>query len=69
MHLLRHIVDGMKAFGPVYGTWMYAYERFNSWLHRRVLNRRFPEATFMETYRVSITKMSLYVIDQCIYFV
>ena len=57
MHLLRHIVDGMKVFGPVYATWMFAYERFNSWLHRRVMNRRFPEATLMETYRVS-----------CIYF-
>ena len=54
MHLLRHIVDGMKVYGPVYATWMYAYERFNSWLHRRVMNRRFPEATLMETYRVSI---------------
>ena len=53
MHLLRHIVDGMKQFGPVYATWMYAYERFNSWLYRRITNRRFPEATLMETYRVS----------------
>lgn len=53
MHLLRHIVDGMKEFGPVYGTWMYGYERFNSWLHRRVMNRRWPEATLMETYRVN----------------
>ena len=26
---------------------MYAYERFNSWLHRRVMNRRYPESTLM----------------------
>ena len=52
IHLIRHIVDGMKQFGPVYATWMYGYERFNSWLHRRVTNRRYPEATLMETYRV-----------------
>ena len=49
MHLIRHIVDGMQQFGPVYATWMYGYERFNSWLHRRVTNRRYPEATLMET--------------------
>ena len=50
MHILRHIIDGMDHFGPVHGTWMFAYERFNSWLHRRTLNRRYPEATLMETY-------------------
>ena len=27
-------------------------ERFNSWIARRVLNRRYPEATVMETYRI-----------------
>ena len=54
LHLLRHVVSGMKRFGPIYGSWMYGYERFNSWLHRRVMNRRFPEATLMETYRVSL---------------
>ena len=27
-------------------------ERFNSWISRRVLNRRFPEATVLATYRV-----------------
>ena len=53
IHLIRHVVDGMKQFGPVYATWMYGYERFNSWLHRRVTNCRYPEATLMETYRVS----------------
>lgn len=27
-------------------------ERFNSWISRRIINRRFPEATVLETYRV-----------------
>ena len=31
---------------------MYCYERFNSWLSKRALNRFRPEATIMETYRV-----------------
>lgn len=52
VHLLHHVVAGIKQFGPVYGTWMYSFERFNSWICRRVLNRAFPEATVMETYRV-----------------
>lgn len=29
------------------------YERFNSWITRRVLNRRYPESTVVETYRLS----------------
>ena len=27
-------------------------ERFNSWVSRRVLNRRYPESTVLETYRL-----------------
>lgn len=53
-HLLHHIVDGIKWFGPVYSTWMYSFERFNSWLCKRALNRFRSEATIMETYRVSL---------------
>ncbi len=54
MHLMHHLVEGIKAHGPLYGTWMFPYERFNSWLHRRVMNRSRPEATLMETYRVNV---------------
>ena len=43
----------IRHFGPVYGFWMYPYERFNSWISRRVLNRRYPESTVVETYRLS----------------
>ena len=31
---------------------MYPIERYNSWLSRRALNRRYPEATLTETYRL-----------------
>ena len=44
--------DGIRSFGPVYSTWMFVYERFNSWLCKRALNSYRPEATIMETYRV-----------------
>ena len=52
MHLLHHIVDSIALYGPVYSTWMFAYERFNSWISRRITNQRHPEATVMETYWV-----------------
>lgn len=29
-HLLHHLPMFIKRFGPVYGFWMYPYERFNS---------------------------------------
>ena len=53
MHLIHHLVDGVKQDGPVYGWWMYPYERFNSWICRRALNRYHPEAIVIETYRVN----------------
>ena len=49
-HLLHHITDGIVKFGPVYSTWMFVFERFNSWLCQRALNKRSPEATIIETY-------------------
>ena len=51
-HLLHHLPLFLRRFGPVYGFWMYSFERFNSWISRRSLNRRFPEATVIETYRL-----------------
>ena len=51
-HLLHHLPYYIRRFGPLYSFWMYAYERFNSWVIRRVQNRRYPEATVIETYRL-----------------
>lgn len=51
-HILHHIPDGINRYGPVYGTWMFVYERFNSWICKRVLNMRYPEATAIETFLI-----------------
>ena len=51
-HLLHHLPMYIRRFGPVRCYWMYPMERFNSWITCRVLNRRFPEATVLQTYRV-----------------
>jgi len=59
-HLLHHIVEGIQVTGPVQGMWMFPFERFNSWIARRVTSRRYPEATVMETYRVSLVYYCLH---------
>lgn len=51
-HLLHHLPVYLRRFGPAYTFWMYPLERFNSWIGRRVHNRRYPEATVIETYRL-----------------
>jgi len=28
-HIMHHMVEGIQKYGPVYGTWMYPFERFN----------------------------------------
>lgn len=52
LHLLHHLPMFIRRFGPVHGYWMFSMERFNSWISRRVHNRRFPEATVLESYRL-----------------
>lgn len=52
-HLMHHLPKFLERFGPVNMFWMYPYERFNSWIIRRVMNRRFPESTVVETYRLT----------------
>ena len=52
LHLLHHLPMYMRRFGPVYSFWMYPMERFNNWIKNRVLNRRFREATVIESYRL-----------------
>ena len=49
-NLLHHLPMYVRRFGPVYNFWMFSLERFNSWIGRRVHNRRFPESTVLETY-------------------
>lgn len=51
-HLLHHLPESIKLYGPVYSFWMYVFERFNSWLCKRCLNMRYPEATVIETYMI-----------------
>ena len=49
-HLLHHLPFYLKRFGPPVVFWMYSLERFNSWIIRRVKNRRYPESTVVQTY-------------------
>ena len=58
-HLLHHLQMFVERFGPVHSFWMYAYERFNSWISRRVMNCRYPEGTVVATYRLLIFHISL----------
>lgn len=59
-HLLHHVVDGFLTFGPLYGRWLFPYERANGWISRQCLKKGAEEATVMETYVVY---------DWCMYMV
>ena len=51
-HLLHHLPMFIHRFGPAYSFWMYPMERFNSWIAARITNRRYPENTVLESYRL-----------------
>ncbi|XP_066929289.1 uncharacterized protein [Clytia hemisphaerica] len=51
-HLLLHIAEGLID-GPIHTKWMFYFERFNSYIKRRVMSRSNPEACVMKTYRIN----------------
>lgn len=53
LHLVHHLPLFIRRFGPLYSFWMFPFERLNSWLHRRILNRQYPESCIIETYCLS----------------
>ncbi|VDI64678.1 Hypothetical predicted protein [Mytilus galloprovincialis] len=59
-HLLHHIPEGFANFGPLYGRWLFPFERVNSWITRQALNKNKIEATIMETYAIY---------DWCVYMI
>ncbi|OAD65662.1 hypothetical protein PHYBLDRAFT_175843 [Phycomyces blakesleeanus NRRL 1555(-)] len=51
MHLHLHLRDTIKDFGPVYGYWLFSFERYNSVLKNINTNRRSGfEMTYMKTF-------------------
>ena len=58
-HIVRHIIEDIRKFGPVHMTWMYMFERLNSSIGRRALSRVHPEATVMSWFQVSFSSFSL----------
>ncbi|XP_062595076.1 uncharacterized protein LOC134256449 [Saccostrea cucullata] len=59
-HLIHHIVDDLAKLGPMYGRWLFPYERANGWITRQCLKKGIEESTVMETYVVY---------DWCIYMI
>ena len=45
--------DTLYKYGPATSQWMYGFERFMAFLSGRIHNRKQPEATAIEAYRVS----------------
>nr|XP_022311179.1 uncharacterized protein LOC111116474 [Crassostrea virginica] len=59
-HLLHHIVDDLANYGPMYGRWLFPYERANGWITRQCLRKGMEESTVMETYVIY---------DWCVYMI
>ena len=51
-HILRHIAEKLSENGPMYASWMYPFERMNSYITRRANNRSTIEQCIMETVQV-----------------
>ena len=66
-HLMIHMVDQIRALGPLYLHEMWTYEHFMSILNRYVLNRAHPEGSMIEGYSTEevIESCLGYLKDKC----
>jgi len=51
-HILHHVARKISDYGPIYSTWMYPFERMNSYITRRANNRSRVERCIMETIQI-----------------
>ncbi|CAH1272595.1 Hypp4890 [Branchiostoma lanceolatum] len=51
-HMMQHVASYLKDYGPVPSIWMFGFERFNTFIVKRIMKRDTPEVNCMETYRV-----------------
>jgi hypothetical protein len=49
-HLMIHMVDQIRALGPLYLYKMWTFERFMSILYQYVLNHAYPKGFMIEGY-------------------
>ncbi|OAD70943.1 hypothetical protein PHYBLDRAFT_63988 [Phycomyces blakesleeanus NRRL 1555(-)] len=60
MHLHLHLRDTIRDFGPVYGYWLFGFERFNGLLKNLKTNRKIGfEETFMKKFIEDVHKDDL----------
>ncbi|KAG1734538.1 hypothetical protein EDD22DRAFT_1011418 [Suillus occidentalis] len=53
-HASMHIADMIKAYGPVYSWWLFAFERFNGMLERLTLMRHWVQTHLIYEYTLSL---------------
>ena len=41
MHMQCHLADCVRDFGPIYGFWLFSFERYNGVLGKYPTNNRF----------------------------
>ena len=50
MHLHMHLADCIRDFGPVYGFWLFSFERYNGFLGKYPTNNRSVEIQIMRKF-------------------
>lgn len=50
MHLRMHLADCIRDFGPVYGFWLFSFERYNGFLGKYPTNNRSVEIQIMKKF-------------------
>ena len=54
MHLSCHLIDSLLDYGPVYGFWLFSFERYNGELGAFVTNNRCVEIQYMRNFITGI---------------
>ena len=50
MHMHAHLKEDILNYGPIYGFWLFSFERYNGILGNQPTNNRLPEPQLMERF-------------------
>lgn len=63
MHLHCHLTDCVRDYGPIYGFWLFSFERYNGWIENYSTNKKNIEGQLMRRFMMDVNIANMPSVD------